>query len=42
MNPTTGGGTELLGGIELMGGEGCNPDPGPVNTVQKVREQRKS
>lgn len=33
VNPPTGGGAELLGGIELMAGEGCNPDPGSANTV---------
>lgn len=31
VNPATGGATELLGGPELIGGEGFNPDPGPVN-----------
>lgn len=36
MKPATGRDTELLGG------EGCNPDPGPVNTESQSADKSNS
>lgn len=41
VSPVTGGGTELLGGVELSTGEGCDPAAGPANTAGKVRDKLK-